>query len=271
MSPGDSRSWRARLRVIIFDSDTPAGKLFDLVLILFICLSVVVVTLESVSSLGARWRPQFHLLEWIITAAFTIEYVLRVYCADRPRRYVRSFFGIVDLLAVLPSYISLAIPGAQSLVVVRFLRLLRVFRILKLAEYVQEARVLRGALIASRRKILVFFVAVVTLVVIIGAVMYLVEGETSGFTSIPRSVYWAIVTLTTVGFGDIAPQTPLGQFLASVVMLMGYSILAVPTGIVTAEMTRAQAREDTARGCPSCGLEDHDRDARFCRQCGASL
>ena len=270
MSTFDGQSRRARLRVIIFDSDTPAGKLFDLVLIVFICLSVVVVMIESISGIADRWRPELYVLEWIFTVAFTIEYVLRVYSAEQPRRYVRSFFGIVDLLAVLPTYISIFVPGAQSLLVVRFLRLLRVFRVLKLAEYVQEARVLRSALVASRRKILVFFVAVVTLVVIIGAVMHLVEGETNGFTSIPRSVYWAIVTLTTVGFGDIAPRTPLGQFLASVVMLMGYSILAVPTGIVTAEMTRAQLRQDS-RGCPACGLEDHEPDARYCRHCGAAL
>jgi len=266
-----SAPWKARLHEIIYEAETPAGKAFDVVLIALILLSVAVVMIESVRGVGTRVGPLLRTLEWIFTVAFTVEYVLRAICVRRPASYMRSFFGIVDALAVLPTYVSLVLPGSQSLAVVRFLRLLRIFRVFKLAEYLHEAQMLREALVASRRKISVFFVSVVTLVVVIGAVMYLVEGEQSGFNSIPRSVYWTIVTLTTVGFGDITPRTPLGQFLASIVMLLGYSILAVPTGIVTAEMTRTRDREVSTRACPSCSLEGHAPDSRHCRHCGARL
>ncbi len=270
-APPAGAPWRARLHEIIYEADTPAGKAFDVTLILLIVLSVVVVMLDSIHGVGDRYRPLLHGLEWAFTALFTVEYVLRVVAIERPWSYVRSFFGIVDVMAVLPTYLSLILPGSQSLLVVRFLRLLRIFRVFKLAEYLREAQALRAALVASRRKIAVFFMSIVTLVVIIGAVMYLVEGEASGFSSIPKSVYWTIVTLTTVGYGDIAPRTPLGQLLASVVMLIGYSIIAVPTGIVTAEMTRAHSGRVSTQACPACSLEGHEPDARFCRHCGASL
>jgi voltage-gated potassium channel len=266
-----SEPWRARLYEIIYEADTPAGKTFDVALILLILLSVLVVVLDSVQGIGERMSPLLRSLEWGFTAAFTIEYALRVLCVRRPLNYMRSFFGVVDLLAVLPTYLSLAMPGSQSLLVVRFLRLLRIFRVFKLAEYMREAEMLREAMVASRRKIAVFLMAVLTLVVIIGAVMHLVEGEQGGFENIPLSIYWTIVTLTTVGFGDITPRSPLGQLLASFVMLIGYSIIAVPTGIVTAEMTHAQIRRVASRICQACGLEGHEPDARFCRACAARL
>jgi len=269
--PPAGTPWRAQLHEIIYEAETPAGKAFDVALIVFILMSVAVVMIESIPGVGERYGSPLRVLEWVFTVAFSIEYVLRVICVKRPWSYMASFFGIVDVLAVLPTYLSLILPGSQSLVVVRFLRLLRIFRVFKLAEYLREAQILQDAMVASRRKILVFFMAVLTLVVVIGAVMYLVEGEQSGFTSIPRSVYWTIVTLTTVGFGDITPRTPLGQFLASIVMLIGYSIIAVPTGIVTSEMTRVQGRRVSTRACPSCSLEGHEADARYCKHCGASL
>ena len=252
-----STPWRARLHEIIYEADTPAGKAFDVALIVLILISVLVVMLESIRTIGVQYGALLRQIEWTLTVVFTLEYILRLICVGRPLRYMRSMFGLVDVLAVLPTYLSLLLPGTQSLIVVRFLRLLRIFRVFKLAEYLNEAQLLQEALAASRRKITVFFTAVITLVVIIGAVMYLVEGERSGFTSIPRSVYWTIVTLTTVGYGDIAPKTPLGQFLASIVMLMGYTIIAVPTGIVTAEISRGKASPVTTKSCPQCILEGH--------------
>lgn len=262
--------WRARLYRIIYEADTEAGKAFDVALIAVILLSVAAVMLESIRSFAVRYGTWLHVFEWSVTVVFTIEYVLRLICVRNPLRYVRSFFGVVDLIAVLPTYLSILVPGAQTLLIVRFLRLLRIFRVFKLAPYLREATLLQDALIASRRKVAVFFMAVLTLVVILGAVMYLIEGEENGYTSIPMSIYWTIVTLTTVGFGDITPRTPLGQAVASIVMLIGYSIIAVPTGLVTAEMARAAER--AARGpCPSCGRAGHAVDARFCRHCGARL
>lgn len=266
-----STPWRARLHEIIYEADTPAGKAFDVVLIVLILISVLVVMLESIRTIGEQHGALLRGIEWALTILFTLEYVLRVICVGRPLKYMRSMFGLVDVLAVLPTYLSVILPGTQSLIVVRFLRLLRIFRVFKLAEYMTEAQLLREALAASRRKITVFFTAVITLVVIIGAVMYLVEGEKSGFTSIPRSVYWTIVTLTTVGYGDIAPKTPLGQFLASIVMLIGYTIIAVPTGIVTAEISRGRSGHVTTKSCSQCSLEGHEPDARHCKHCGASL
>lgn len=266
-----SRSpWRARLYRTIYTSDTKSGKAFDVALIAVILLSVGAVMLDSIRGLAGRYGSQLRIFEWTVTAIFTIEYILRLICVQNPLRYVRSFFGIVDLIALLPTYISILLPGAQTLLIVRFLRLLRIFRVFKLASYLREASLLQEAMTASRRKIAVFFMAVLTLVVILGAIMYLIEGEENGFTSIPQSVYWTIVTLTTVGFGDITPRTPLGQLVASVVMLIGYSIIAVPTGLVTAEMTRAAGRPMPTR-CPACDRAGHDADARFCRHCGAPL
>ena len=262
---------RERLFVVIFEADTRAGKAFDVALILFILTSVVVVMLESVAEIRAEHGPLLRALEWVFTGLFTVEYLARLGTARRPGRYARSFFGIIDLLAILPTYVAALVPGAQYLLVIRVLRILRAFRVLKLAHYVAESNVLMRALYASRRKITVFLFAVFSLVVVIGSVMYLVEGAEHGFTSIPRSVYWAIVTLTTVGYGDISPQTPLGQALASLVMVMGYGIIAVPTGIVTAEITSANLPLRRHRACPNCEAEDHEKDASFCRFCGASL
>lgn len=262
---------RARLHEIIFEADTPEGRLFDLLLLIAIVSSVVVVLLESVASVRARVGPTLRAAEWGFTVLFTIEYILRLVAVGRPRRYVRSVYGIIDLLAILPSYVSLFLPGAQSLLVVRLLRLLRVFRVLKLAEYLHESRTLAQALRASGRKILVFLLTVVTIVVVVGTLMYVIEGEKNGFTNIPLSVYWAVVTLTTVGYGDLAPATTVGRALAAVLMLTGYGIIAVPTGIVTAELTRAASRPISTQACPACGSEGHEHDAVFCRRCGTKL
>jgi len=248
-------NWRNTLYTIIFEADTPAGKLFDEVLILAILLSIIVVMLDSVSSIAAVYGDLFYTLEWIFTILFTVEYILRLICVGRPVRYATSFFGIIDLLAILPTYLSLMLPGSQYLLVIRSLRLLRVFRVLKLAQYIGEADLLMRALRASRRKITLFLFTVLT---------------ESGFTSIPRSIYWAIITLTTVGYGDIVPETNLGQALASVIMIIGYSIIAVPTGIVTSEITYA-SKYFKGRVCQNCSFEGHDIDAKFCKHCGAKL
>lgn len=264
--------WRDCLYLIIFKADTPFGRGFDLALLLAILLSVVAVCLETVDTIHASYRQAFFVVEWIFTAVFTVEYILRLVCVRRPLAYARSFFGVVDLLAVLPTYLSLVVPGAQSLLVIRILRLLRVFRVLKLGRFVGEGQVLLTAMRNSRHKIIVFLFAVLSLVVIIGATMFLVEGPSNGFTSIPRGMYWAIVTVTTVGYGDISPQTVAGQILASLLMIAGYGIIAVPTGIVTAELTQVCRRDPvTTRTCPSCMAEGHTTDARFCLRCGAPL
>lgn len=263
---------RARLHEIIYQANTPAGRAFDVALIFLILASVMAVMLESVANVRERHGDLLRAIEWGLTGAFTLEYVLRVVSVRRPLSYMLSFFGLVDLMAVLPTYLSLVLPGAQSFLVVRFLRILRIFRVFKLAAYMVEAQMLRDALVASRRRILVFFMGVLSLVLILAAMMYLIEGHTTGgFSSIPRSVYWTIVTLTTVGFGDVTPRTGLGQALASVIMLLGYSIIAVPTGIVTAEMTRAHGARIPDRACPGCGRGGHEGDARFCKDCGAAL
>lgn len=264
-------SWRQRLHTIIFESDTPAGKAFDLLLLFSIIASVIVIMLDSVASIRARYGPQLVALEWGFTILFTLEYALRLLSVRRPLAYVGTFFGIVDLLAIVPTYLSLLLPGTQYLLVVRVLRLLRIFRILKLAEYLHEGRTLGRALLAARRKISVFLLTVVTVVIIVGAVMYVVEGPASGFTSIPTSIYWAVVTLTTVGYGDIAPQSSLGKALAVVVMLLGYGIIAVPTGIVTLELSRAGGPAPSGQVCSHCGLEGHDADAQYCKRCGSAL
>ncbi len=262
---------RERTYSVIFGHDTPAGKAFDVALIITIVLSVIVVMLESVASIRLEHGTLLRTLEWLFTILFTVEYGLRLWCSPRRTRYAWSFFGMVDLVAILPTYLSLVLPGGQALLSVRALRLLRVFRVLKLAHHVKESRVLMRALRQSREKITVFVAAVLTLVVIMGSLMYLIEGAAHGFTSIPRSVYWAIVTLTTVGYGDIAPQTNVGQALAAVIMIMGYAIIAVPTGIVTVELGNVQRQAATERPCPACGLADHDRDAAYCKRCGREL
>ena len=266
-----SSHWRSQIHEIIFEADTPIGKAFDLVLIACIIASVVVVTLESVASLRAEYGGLLRAVEWGFTLLFTIEYVLRLVSVGKPLRYATSFFGIVDLLAIVPTYLSFFFAGTQSLAVIRALRLLRIFRVLKLGHYVGAERLLRAAIRASIRKIIVFLGAVLTLVLIIGSMMYLIEGEENGFTNIPQSIYWAIVTLTTVGYGDIAPQTVLGKIFASTVMILGYGIIAVPTGIVTVELANAGRTGISTQCCPQCAAEDHDPDANFCKHCGAHL
>ena len=267
----NKKNWRVRLHEIIFGAETPAGKTFDVLLIASIFLSIIVVMLDSVASVNAVCGRQLFLLEWFFTLLFTVEYLLRLSCIGRPWRYAASFFGIIDLLAVLPSYLSLLLPGAEIFLVIRILRVLRIFRVLKLVQYIGEANLLIKAMKASMRKITVFMFAVLSLVIIFGSLIYLIEGEQNGFTSIPRSIYWAIVTMTTVGYGDISPKTGFGQALAALVMIIGYSIIAVPTGIVTAEITQQLRKKISNRPCPECGASNHDDDAEYCKYCGASL
>lgn len=263
--------WRQHLHEIIFEAETHHGKLFDVVLLVLIIVSIGATALESVKTIAAQWGFVLRVVEWFVTVLFTIEYICRLIAVRKPLSYARSFFGIVDLLAILPTYLSLFIIGSQSLIVIRGLRLLRVFRVLKLAEFVGEAQQLVQAMRASSRKIIVFLAAVSTLVMIVGAVMYLVEGEANGFTSIPQSVYWAIVTMTTVGYGDISPQTVAGKTIASMVMILGYGIIAVPTGIVTAELAGAYRGKVNTRACPACGSTGHAPDAKFCKDCSSEL
>lgn len=273
-SSPDSRlteSFRHRLHTIIFEADTPAGKAFDVALIWLILLSVLVVMLESVRGLRDQYGHELYLIEWFFTFVFTIEYALRLYAVKNPLRYAKSFFGVIDLLAILPSYLSLFIPGAQSLLVIRGFRILRVFRIFRLRHYLVEAAVLQNALRAGRPKITVFLLAVSATILIVGTLMYLIEGEEHGFNNIPLSIYWAIVTMTTVGFGDITPQTPLGKILASALMIIGYGIIAVPTGIVTSELMRTEKVSANSQVCRNCGASEHSDDAKFCRICGEKL
>lgn len=264
--------YRETLHEIIFEADTPAGKLFDIILIVSIVLSVIVVMLDSVSTIRNSYGGFLVLSEWFFTFLFTIEYFLRLSCVGRPFKYATSFFGIVDLLAIIPTYLSLFLPGSQFLIVIRILRLLRIFRVFKLVQYLVEIKLLNQALRASRRKIVVFLFTVFILVIIFGSMMYVIEGEQSGFTSIPRSIYWAVVTLTTVGYGDISPKTGFGQALAAVIMIIGYAIIAVPTGIVTTEIARATyGRKVSTQACRACSAEGHDMDAKCCKYCGAKL
>ncbi|SEA62003.1 voltage-gated potassium channel [Desulfuromusa kysingii] len=260
---------RHRLHTIIFEADTPTGKLFDLLLIFSIIISVIVVMLDSVADLNLKYGQLFLFLEWFFTIIFTAEYLLRLSCIGRPSKYATSFYGIVDLLSILPSYVSLLLPSGKYFLVIRILRLLRVFRVLKLVQYVGESNFLQRALWASRRKISVFLLSVFLMMIIFGSLMYLVEGAENGFTSIPRSIYWAVVTMTTVGYGDISPQTSLGQAIASLVMILGYGIIAIPTGIVTAELTFK--RHISTQVCPECSAEGHDVNAKHCKFCGADL
>lgn len=261
---------KQKIYEIIFEADTPAGKFFDVSLLIVILISVALVMLESVESIRSNNQHLLKILEWAITVIFTIEYILRVVIVKKSLRYIFSFYGIIDLLSVIPTYLGLFIVGSHSLVVIRILRLLRVFRILKLTRYTQAGRSLARALWASRAKISVFIFFVIILVIIVGTIMYLVEGPEHGFTSIPRGIYWAIVTLTTVGYGDISPETASGQFLASIVMIMGYAIIAVPTGIVTAEIINPTKDENT-QVCQQCLHPSHDNDAVFCKKCGSRV
>jgi len=267
---------KEKIYEIIFEADTPAGKLFDIVLIFIILASVSVVMLETVNSIESQWRTFFRILEWAFTIFFTIEYILRLWVAKNRKAYATSFFGIIDLLAILPTYLSILVPGSQSFLVLRALRLIRVFRIFKLAHFLNEGKVITSALTNSKNKIIVFISFILIMVTVMGALMYFVEGrqQDSGFTSIPRSIYWAIVTITTVGYGDISPATPFGQFIAAIVMIMGYAVIAVPTGIVTSEMTRAdeKKRNDlSTQVCHNCFSEGHDTDAEHCKYCGELL
>lgn len=264
--------WRLRLYIVIFEADTHAGRLFDLALIWAILASVTVVVLDSVVSIHARFGDLFKALEWGFTLLFTLEYIGRLLCVRHPLRYARSVFGVIDLLAVLPTWLALLMPELHALIDVRILRLLRIFRVLKMGAYVAEYRALGAALAASRRKILIFLSFVLMVVLVMGTLMYVVEGAAHGFTSIPVAIYWAISTMTTVGFGDIVPKTDVGRFIASVMMLLGWGILAVPTGIVSAEFTAQRVRRTpTTRSCHECLTEGHEANARFCMDCGAKL
>ena len=265
--------WRERVRVIIFEADTPAGKAFDVALLVAILASVLAVMLDSVAPIRAVYGRGLDVAEWLFTILFTLEYVLRLLCVPIPWHYARSFFGVVDLIAILPTYLSLLLPGAEHLLVIRGLRLFRIFRVFKLGRFLGEASLLRKALADSRHKVTIFLGTIGILVTILGTAMYLIEGEENGFTSIPISIYWAVVTMTTVGYGDLAPQTVVGKALATMVMILGYSIIAVPTGIVTAEIVESAvaSRKVSTRCCAQCMAEGHDVDARFCKACGAQL
>jgi len=265
-------NWRTKLHDIIYEADTPMGKLFDIVLLILIVLSVIFVMLESVASIDEKYHEILYIGEWVITLFFTFEYIARIIIVKKPFRYIFSFYGIIDLLSTIPLYLSFILTGSTYLLTVRALRLLRVFRILKITRYVGESNKLKRALAHSRPKILIFLFAVIIISIISGTVMYLVEGEKNGFVSIPRSVYWCIVTLTTVGYGDISPVTPLGQFIASIIMIMGYGIIAVPTGIVTAEYSKADQYINTnTQCCSNCNESKHEDGSKYCHSCGESL
>ncbi len=273
METTNNKNWRDKMHDIIYEADTPMGKLFDIVLLLFIVASIVVVMLESVASIHVKHEVLLNYAEWVITILFTLEYMARIISIKKPKSYIFSFYGIIDLLSTIPKYLSFFFIGAHALVVLRALRLLRIFRVLKLARFIGESENLAKALHASKAKILVFLLAVLSLSVILGSFMYLIEAnQDSGFDNIPRSVYWAIVTLTTVGYGDIAPVTPLGQLIASIIMILGYGIIAVPTGIVSAEYTSSRIKEHVnTQSCPYCMAVDHHDTAEFCYECGRKL
>jgi len=272
MQKSKPRPWRNRLHDIIYESNTTAGKVFDVALLAIIILSIAVVMLDSIKSINRQYSHLFDVLEWTFTILFTLEYILRLISIQKPWRYVFSFLGIIDLLAIIPSYLSIFFAGAQSLLVFRALRFLRVFRIFKLTHFLSEMKFLKTAIVGSLKKISIFMLVVLSMVIILGSIMYLVEGGKNGFDSIPDSIYWAIVTITTVGYGDISPVTSLGKFIASVIMLLGYGIIAVPTGIITTEMALAvRSRKEGHETCSGCGKEGHDRDAVFCKYCGTIL
>ena len=270
-SDNNFANMREKLHEVIFEADTPAGKWFDLLLMVCIGVSVTLVMLDSVASIHQSWGELLYHWEWFFTILFTVEYILRLISVKRPLLYATSFFGIVDLVAILPTYFSVLFPGSQYLLVIRILRVLRIFRVFKLVQYLSEAKLLIQALRASRRKITVFIFTVFTLVIIFGCLMYLLEDPADGFTSIPRSIYWAIVTLTTVGYGDISPKTGVGQAVSAIIMIIGYAIIAVPTGIVTVELSHAFHKKLTTQACPTCSAEGHDSDAKHCKFCGAKL
>ena len=267
-----SNNWRHKLHEIIYEADTPAGKLFDIILLVLIIFSVILVALESIDSFYNKYSYFLNFAEWIITFFFTIEYIIRIVAVHKPIKYIISFYGIIDLLSTIPKYVSLFLVGTQSLVALRALRLLRIFRILKMTRYIGESNTIMKALISSRAKIGVFIFSVLVICIIFGTLMYMIESNESGFTSIPKSIYWCIVTLTTVGYGDIAPATSLGQFIASIIMVMGYGIIAVPTGIVTAEITDQNKKiNSNTQACLHCMTSDHNDDSIFCYHCGEKL
>lgn len=267
--------FREHIHEIIFEADTPSGKAFDVALLIAILGSIAVVMLESIQSLAVEYNRLFQILEWGFTIFFTIEYILRLYCVYKPMKYATSFFGIIDLLAILPAYINFFIPGSHYLLSIRSLRLLRIFRIFKLGKFMKEGAIITNALKQSLPKLTVFVVFVLLMVIVVGSVMYVIEGdiEDSKFTSIPESIYWAIVTITTVGYGDISPTTPLGQFLASILMILGYAVIAVPTGIVSSELMANKSEEsfESTQACRYCSKEGHDEDAEYCKYCGEIL
>jgi voltage-gated potassium channel len=280
MSRSTKKHWKTKLHDIIYEADTPAGKIFDLGLFITIVVSILLVMLESVNSIDLKYHTILNFLEWVITILFTIEYIARIIVVKKPINYIFSFYGMVDFLSTIPKYISLIVGGVHALAALRALRLLRIFRILKLARFLGASNTLVNAIKSSRAKISVFLFAVIIVAIILGTIMYLVEGEKNGFSNIPKSVYWCIVTLTTVGFGDIAPQTPLGQFIASIVMILGYGIIAVPTGIVSAEYTAQNKSEIppkkdkvhlNTQSCSNCSAENHKDSAQFCYNCGHNL
>lgn len=271
VDPVSNSDWRMRLHEIIFEADTKAGKRFDILLLIAIVLSVLVVMLESIVSIQEEYGDALMTIEWIFTVLFSIEYIARLMSVKKPLRYAFSFFGIIDLLSILPTYVALFYMGTHSIRIIRILRLMRVFRVLKLIGFLKEAKILRDSMKASWPKITVFLLAVFSLVVVLGTMMYIIEDPEAGFTSIPMSIYWAIVTLTTVGYGDIAPMTPLGQALASVIMIMGYAIIAVPTGLVAADITKASNIHLNTQTCPYCMKEGHLDDSVYCRICGQVL
>ena len=260
-----------QLYVIIFGTHTKAGKIFDIALIIAIFTSLIVLVLSSIPSFDAKWREEFKLIEYGFTALFTIEYLTRLYCSPKPSAYAKSFYGIIDLVAILPTYLVILFPSASLVGVVRALRVMRIFRILKLVRYLQDSNLLLRSLLGARRKIIIFFSTVAILVTILGSFIYIIEGPENGFTSIPQSIYWAIVTITTVGYGDVVPQTALGKGLAALTMLLGYSILAVPTGIITAELHQEMSAHRALVKCPNCSLAGHESDALFCKHCGSEL
>lgn len=266
-----SQELKSKLNEIIFGTETKAGKNFDLLLIATIIASVAAVTLDSIAPLHDEYRRWFWYVEWIFTLAFTAEYLVRLYCSPRPGAYARSFYGVIDLLSFMPTYIAFLVPGASYLLVIRLLRLLRIFRILKLIQYLSEANLLMRSMVMARRKIAIFTFSVLILVTIFGSLMYAIEGPAYGFTSIPKSIYWAIVTISTVGYGDVTPHTPLGQFIAAIAMLTGYAIIAVPTGIISAEMMTEMQRQTKTISCQQCSRSTHDTDAKFCKHCGEKL
>ncbi len=268
-----NKTWKFRLHEIIYEADTKEGKLFDVILLILIIVSIITVMLESVKSIDAKYHAVFNIIEWVITILFTIEYFARIISVKKPREYIFSFYGIIDLLSTIPKYLAYVFTGTHALVALRALRLLRVFRILKLTHFIGASNNLMIALKASKAKIFVFLSFIVILCIILGTVMYLIEGEENGFTSIPRSVYWAIVTMTTVGYGDIAPHTPFGQFIASLIMILGYGIIAIPTGIVSSEMTKSNTKkiQINTQSCSNCMNENHNDNADFCYSCGEKL